>query len=486
MKLKMVLSALIVAMVMVFTDSAAHAQYSFNHALRLDGNGDYVQVGGAPTITNQLLVEAWIKTSVATGDQTIIGRYNHFSSSLLDDQFILSVHNGKPRFQINPGNVYFILDGNRFVADGQWHHVAGIFGCSTMTLFVDGVNDSQKNTNVPCDTTWLNNPPTTPLRIGASSVNGSPGFFFNGLIDEVHLWDKILRHHFWPYYAYKLPIRDRSGAYPLAAWRFNTDPTDTGYNATLKGNAFLVPTSDVPLNSNSALVLGGTWGERDKGYLTIPSGNALTPSNKLTIEAQVNALPEGHLQALVSKFRHNSNSITDDAYFLGIEANGVARFQVSVGNNWRMVQGTTNLYSGGWHHVAGVFDGQWLYLYVDGGLEASAPLVGSFPSNNTPLYIGASQDGPSGVTSYLFKGVLDDVRIWHVARSQTEINNGKAGQLSNTTGLVARWLFEGDFINIVNRTGLHPRYWAVPAGTPELVRFCKQPCAGADVWLPEV
>ena len=219
-------------------------------------------------------------------------------------------------------------------------------------------------------------------------------------------------------------------------------------------------------------------------YLTVDYGSSLTPTSAITIEATVKGLPSGHgqLQSLVSKFRHNSGSITDDAYFLGIEPNGVARFQISVGNNWHILHGSTYLLDGGhpdcrWHHLAGVFNGTRLYLYVDGRLEASGPLTGSLSSNNTPLYIGASQEGLDGVVSDFFHGILDDVRIWSVARSATQIQNGATGILSNSTGLEARWLFEGDFINIVSyRYTFYPMYWAFPSGVQERLRFCDGTC----------
>lgn len=477
------------ATAMLLAAAPVGAEYTYNRTLQLDGNGDYVEVNTPLTITTFLAVEAWIKTSVATGDQAIIARYNAFSGSNLDDQFLLSVHNGKARFQVNPGNTYVILDGNTFVADGRWHHVVGIYNSARqfsplMQLYVDGSFDNGLSVNVASHTP-LNNPYGIRLRIGALYNNGQPGFFFNGLIDEVRLWDR----EWLPHYYRHIPIRNSSGAYPLrAAWRFNGYP-DTGFDAALVGNAVEVPVSDVPVHADFAIALNG------RGYLNILQGSSLTPTTGLTIEAWVSSLSQGGtLQSVVSKFRHNSNSLTDDAYFLGIEPSGVARFQISIGSNWHMVQGTTNLLDGRWpsyrwHHLAGVFDGRQLRLYVDGQLEASGPLTGALPSNNTPLYIGASQEGPTGVVADFFYGFLDDVRLWNVAlgeaaiRCDAGVSTRCLSSVYRPSSLVAQWQFEGDFINLSNYRSGFPRYWGVPAGTPEYIQFCSGACQElADDW----
>jgi len=195
---------------------------------------------------------------------------------------------------------------------------------------------------------------------------------------------------------------------------------------------------------------------------------------------------------VVSKYRHNSNSNSDDAYFLGIEPSGVARFQISVGSNWHIVRGTTNLLDfrcpytrdhQPWHHLAGVFDGRELRLYVDGRLEARNALTGSLPSNSTPLYIGASQEGPTGVVSHFFDGFLDDVRIWNIALREADIRceAGWGGtdcrwRVSIPGTLVAQWQFEGDFINLSNYRSGAPKYWSVPAGAGEDIKFCAGDC----------
>ena len=38
--------------------------------------------------------------------------------------------------------------------------------------------------------------------------------------------------------------------------------------------------------------------------------------------------------------------------------------------------GTRNVKDGQWHHVAGIYDGTNMFIYVDGTLDASQPATG--------------------------------------------------------------------------------------------------------------
>jgi len=70
---------------------------------------------------------------------------------------------------------------------------------------------------------------------------------------------------------------------------------------------------------------------------------------------------------------------------------------------------------GRWHHLAGVFDGAEVRLYVDGRLAARAAGAGSRTRNRHPLLIGADVNGHGAATDP-FSGRLDALRISTAAR----------------------------------------------------------------------
>jgi len=73
------------------------------------------------------------------------------------------------------------------------------------------------------------------------------------------------------------------------------------------------------------------------------------------------------------------------------------------------------LQSASWYHLAGVFDGSELRLYVDGRLAASQAASGRRTHNDLPLMIGADVNS-SGNSTRHFSGWMDEVRISSVAR----------------------------------------------------------------------
>jgi hypothetical protein len=73
---------------------------------------------------------------------------------------------------------------------------------------------------------------------------------------------------------------------------------------------------------------------------------------------------------------------------------------------------------GAWHHAAGVFDGQFLELYLDGVLVASTSLTAE-----TQLYVNdeVMLIAHGFQTFDFFPGSLDDIRIYERALSEVEI-----------------------------------------------------------------
>ncbi|MEO0652010.1 MAG: LamG-like jellyroll fold domain-containing protein [Planctomycetota bacterium] len=72
-----------------------------------------------------------------------------------------------------------------------------------------------------------------------------------------------------------------------------------------------------------------------------------------------------------------------------------------------------------WHHLAGVFDGSELRLYVDGRRVGAIAGSGQRTTNDLPLIVGGDVDGRGGATSTL-EGELDEVRLSSVARYSGE------------------------------------------------------------------
>jgi hypothetical protein len=106
------------------------------------------------------------------------------------------------------------------------------------------------------------------------------------------------------------------------------------------------------------------------------------------------------------------------------------------------VYGTTPITENVWHHAAATYDGTTWQLYLDGNLEATL-VVNQTPRSDTIQKAGLAtmiqSDGTT--TNGHFQGILDEARVWNVARTQPQIVAGMNAELTSGTGLVARWGF---------------------------------------------
>jgi hypothetical protein len=137
---------------------------------------------------------------------------------------------------------------------------------------------------------------------------------------------------------------------------------------------------------------------------------------------------------------------TGDCY--QFEANTVT------GGAANMLRGNTPMAFGLWTHVAGVWDGSEVKLYINGRLDASGADPYAPVANNFPLWIGSSPFG----NDTIWRGDLDEVRIWAKAKSQSEIQEQMNLSLTGQeTGLRGYWrLDEGGGEVIADTVGQCP------------------------------
>ena len=99
-----------------------------------------------------------------------------------------------------------------------------------------------------------------------------------------------------------------------------------------------------------------------------------------------------------------------------------------------------------WYHIAGVIDAKEnvMRLFIDGIEVGRTDFKGekSFYESRKPLRIGWTHE-EERPTQSPFVGLIDEVRIWNVARTEAEIRSDMNTQLKgNEPGLVAYWRFD--------------------------------------------
>lgn len=170
-------------------------------------------------------------------------------------------------------------------------------------------------------------------------------------------------------------------------------------------------------------------------YMDFGNSARFNMTNDITIEAWVKMSSLSVNQNIVTKF---GDIVGDDAYSLQA-LNGEPQFQLKFGATWVVVGAGMTLNLNEWYHVAGVYDGATMKIYVNGVEQNSIARTGIFEVSASTFKIG----GLAG--SEHWNGSIDEVRVWDAARTQTEIRENKHLTLNGAeANLVAYYQFNTD------------------------------------------
>jgi len=195
-------------------------------------------------------------------------------------------------------------------------------------------------------------------------------------------------------------------------------------------------------------------------YITVPDSNSLDVTNALTFEAWIKPNGGGEWALISGKQLNPSDGNPWYSYrLLAASANsgekGFPRkvaFQIAPeGLGETGVESNTVVQNDVWTHVAGVYDGTSVKIYINGVLENSNPVTGNIQVSNLPLYIGKAP-----WTNYNnYNGLIDEVRVWNVARTAEQISYDMQYTLTGSeSGLVSYWRFdESSGITTADATG---------------------------------
>lgn len=159
-----------------------------------------------------------------------------------------------------------------------------------------------------------------------------------------------------------------------------------------------VPAPPVP-TTEQVLALSGS----DADYVSVASSELQLPDGPFTLEAWVKPDRFKGRQGIVAK--------TEGSEFGFFANGGELAFPVHLDGAYvEPKSGETRMRVGEWQHVAGVFDGAELRLYLDGRLVGRAEADGKRTPNDLPLVVGGDVNNRGRCTSS-FDGLIDEVRL---------------------------------------------------------------------------
>ena len=186
------------------------------------------------------------------------------------------------------------------------------------------------------------------------------------------------------------------------------DGSGNGNNGSLQGNPVWKPQGG---KIGGAIELDGSG-----DFVKINNEHAFDIANQITISAWVNikSVPQ-EWTAIVTK--------GDTAWRLSTDqANNVFHFGLAGSGDY--LSGRAAVASGQWHNVVCVYDGSKMSIYVDGKLDASRQRSSPIGTNDFPVCIGENSE----ITGRCWNGLIDDVRVYNYALSESEITAIAAGR----------------------------------------------------------
>jgi hypothetical protein len=345
-----------------------------------DGSTGEVQIPDEPAfhMTNALTVGAWVNPTSTSGLHTILNKWYG------PDSYMLLIQNGQYTFTVVAGGTYFTVAAA--ATPNVWTHVAGVYdgAAGALRIYVNGELAAQTMASGA-----LQQSPQ-PLCIGSCPSWNA----FAGAIDEVWLGNAALT---------EAQVQQISMP-AVGRWRFDdcssastvVDSSGNGYSGTKTPGVACAP---------GFSSLGGAF-DGTSGQVTIADEKDFHFTNSMTVAAWVNPTNIGGLHTILNKW------YAPDSYMLLVQ-NGNFVFTIALGGKNVTVQSPA--VANQWTHVAGVYDGAFARLYVNGVPVAQAPASGSLQASSRPLCIG---DCPSWNA---FAGAIDEVWLGNEALPRAQI-----------------------------------------------------------------
>jgi hypothetical protein len=309
------------------------------------------------------------------------------------------------------------------VLDGNFHHVATVLNRANLStaIYLDGV---LQQTNAIGSLGGIAN--SGRLFIGHQSLDvpGTTGIPFNGVIDELSLYNRALT-------AAELQAIFNAGS---AGKCLSCAPLPGGAVAwwQAESNALdAVGPHDGTLQNGASFGVGrvGRAFSFDGVGAAVSVSDApdLRFTSQFTLEAWVNPTNVSNNPMILSKFNGPNSS-----YELHLQPDGSLRANISGdGTTYdALTSGVTFLAAGGWSHVATTFNSGAWKLFINGVEVASkTSFVSTLFAGTANLMIGRDA-GPT----HFFSGLIDEPAVYNRALAAHEIaaifNAGSAGKCS--------------------------------------------------------
>jgi len=151
-------------------------------------------------------------------------------------------------------------------------------------------------------------------------------------------------------------------------------------------------------------------------YVDCGNSPSISPTTELTVMAWIKVNPWTKTwEAILAK--------GDNSYRLSRSGSGNATHFGCGGTSGNYFDGSVVVTDNEWRHVAGVYNGASMIIYIDGVEDTRIPSTGSVTASANNLFIGEN----SGAAGRHITGLIDDVRLYNKALTVEEIAEAMRG-----------------------------------------------------------
>lgn len=388
----------------------------FGQSFSFDGVDDLLQAPtvGLPTGNSDRTLSMWVKVDAYVTVESFFGAYGNFGSGT---QVYYIGASGSNLFitQWGTGAGATGGGGGPPVPPGEWHHVAATNVGNFLSLFLDG--NLVATASVPVNT-------AAGTQFYSGRIPGVHGDIrrLQGAVDEMAVFNRALS-------GAEIQTIFTGGITPpttpttglVSYWPADGNANDvTGpNNGTLRNSAAFGPGF-----AGQAFSLDGSG-----GYIEVPDSPSLSVTGHLTLSAYIKINTNGPQQAIIEKYDVPGRN----GYLLRL-LGGKLLADICDPNTCSQppAAGATTVSTGTWHHVAAVFDGTSVKVYLDGILDGSVATNFVLTDGAASLKIGARGDD----ANTRLGGLIDEVKIYNRALSASEIQTLSAPPPSQSRAYV--------------------------------------------------
>lgn len=165
---------------------------------------------------------AWVKPNTNNSTGYILTKYDRY----VVGQYQFGIENGRAYCsrEVAPWNV----TGSTDLLANQWYHITATYDGTLLKIYVDGKLDG--TTNMPGSISSINR----DILIGARHKSGNVDDHFDGLIDELCVWDRVLTQEEIREKRHLTKYEDEAGL--VAYYQFNEDVSEPIVIDRIKSN----------------------------------------------------------------------------------------------------------------------------------------------------------------------------------------------------------------------------------------------------------